>query len=69
MTLWVGLNENIYGKKTFYALAHGYFDGNQLRKRIESLFEAKNRNNDSKETFYNDTISVLNWMEKYKKSI
>lgn len=33
----VGLNEDIYDKQTFYALAHGYFDGNQLRKRIESL--------------------------------
>ena len=63
----VGLNENIYDKQTFYALDHGYFDGYQLRKRIEPLLETKNQNNNSKELFYNDTISVLNWMKKYKK--
>lgn len=60
----VGINENIYDKNTFYALAHGYFDGHQLRKRIEPLIETKNQKNNSKELFYNDTISVLMWMEK-----
>lgn len=65
----VGLNENIYDKKTFYSLAHGYFDGNQLRKRIEPLLEAKNQKNNSKELFYNDTISILSWMEKHKKQV
>lgn len=59
----VGLNENIYDRKTFYALAHGYFDGYQLRKRIEPLLKAKNQSNNSKELFYNDTISILLWME------
>lgn len=62
----VGLNEDIYDKQTFYALAHGYFDGNQLRKRIEPLIEAKNQSNKSKELFYNDTLSILQWMEQYK---
>ena len=62
----VGINEKIYDKNTFYSLAHGYFDGHQLRKRIEPLIESKNQSNNSKELFYNDTISVLMWMEKYK---
>ena len=62
----VGLNEDIYDKQTFYALAHGYFDGNQLRKRIEPLIEAENQSNKSKELFYNDTLSILQWMEQYK---
>lgn len=60
----VGINENIYDRNTFYALAHGYFDGNQLRKRIEPLIEAKNHSSKTNEVFYNDTISVLQWMDK-----
>ena len=62
----VGINEGIYDKDTFYALAHGYFDGNQLKKRIEPLLEAKNRSSKTNELFYNDTISVLRWMDKQK---
>jgi hypothetical protein len=38
----VGLNYGIYDKKTFYALAHGYFDKDPLRKRIEPIIEKKN---------------------------
>lgn len=60
----VGINENIYDRNTFYALAHGYFDGNQLRKRIEPLIETKNHSSKTNEVFYNDTISVLQWMDK-----
>ena len=30
----VGLENGIYDKHTFYALSHGYFDRDQLRKRI-----------------------------------
>ena len=63
----VGINEKIYDKDTFYSLAHGYFDGHQLRKRIEPLIESKNQSNNSKELFYNDTLSILSWMGKYKK--
>ena len=60
----VGVNTKIYDRKTFYALAHGYFDGYQLRKRIEPMIDVKNQNGKSKEIFYNDTISVLLWMDK-----
>ena len=60
----VGLNQGIYDKSTFYALAHGYFDGHQLRKRIEPVIENKNSSMNSKELFYNDTLSVLAWMDK-----
>lgn len=60
----VGLNTRIYDRNIFYALAHGYFDGNQLRKRIEPMLNAKNQSNNSAELFYNDTISVLLWMDE-----
>ena len=60
----VGVNTKIYDRKTFYALAHGYFDGHQLRKRIEPLIDSKNQSKNSKEVFYNDTKSVLLWMDK-----
>ena len=60
----VGINADIYDRKTFYALAHGYFDGYQLRKRIEPLIESKNQSKNSKELYYNDTLSVLQWMDE-----
>ena len=60
----VGINQGIYDKNTFYALSHGYFDGHQLRKRIEPLIETKNCSKNTNELFYNDTLSVLQWMEK-----
>lgn len=60
----VGLNRGIYDKNTFYALSHGYFDGHQIQKRIEPVIDSKNRSKNSKEQFYDDTLSVLRWMEK-----
>ena len=60
----VGLSQGIYDKNTFYALAHGYFDGHQLRKRIGPIIESKNSSKNSTELFYNDTLSVLEWMDK-----
>ena len=60
----VGLNQGIYDKNTFYALAHGYFDGYQIRSRIEPIIKSKNSSKNSKEQFYDDTQSVLQWMEK-----
>ena len=59
----VGLNQNIYDKNVFYVLSHGYFDGQQIRSRIEPLIESKNSRS-GKQQFYDDTISVLKWMEK-----
>lgn len=63
----VGVNNKIYDDKVFYSLAHGYFDGHQLRKRIEHLLNAKNTSNFSKELFYVNLYSVWDWMEKKAK--
>ena len=64
----VGINKKIYDEDTFYALAHGYFDGVALRKRIEPIIESKNKyKTRTNEIFYNDTISVLMWMDKKTK--
>lgn len=60
----VGLNTGIYDKNVFYALAHGYFDGHQIRKRIEPIIESKNSGKNGQEQFYNDTMSILAWMDK-----
>ena len=60
----VGINEGIYDKNTFYALAHGYFDGYQIRKRIEPIISSKNIRNTNQKMFYNDTVEVLLWMDK-----
>jgi len=60
----VGVNNKIYDDKVFYSLAHGYFDGHQLRKRIDPLLDAKNTSNFSKELFYVNLYSVWDWMEK-----
>lgn len=60
----VGINNKIYDDKVFYSLAHGYFDGHQLRKRIAPLLDVKNTSNFSKELFYVNLYSVWDWMEK-----
>lgn len=64
----VGLNCKIYDKKTFYALAHGYFDGYLLRKRIEPIIKEKNQKNNFEKLFYNDILAVISWMDKQSKS-
>lgn len=58
----VGLNQGIYDKDTFYALAHGYFDGPMLQSRIQPIIDTKNHGNHTNELFYNDTLSVMEWM-------
>ena len=63
----VGLNQGIYDKETFYALAHGYFDGSQLRNRIEPLIGCKNSANNKAAQYYDDILSTLRWMEKRGK--
>lgn len=60
----VGINQDIYDRKTFYALAHGYFDDVQLLERIEPIIHAKNSGRNTGELFYNDTLSVLAWMKQ-----
>ena len=37
----VGLNEKIYDDEVFYKLAHGYFDGHILYRRIEPILMSK----------------------------
>ena len=62
----VGINEKIYDKDVFYAMAHGYFDSHQLKKRIEPLLESKNKSNNTQQLFYTNIFSVLDWMRKKK---
>ena len=63
----VGVNEEIYDEDIFYAMAHGYFDGHQLKKRIKPLLEAKNKSNNSQQLYYVNIFAVLDWMEKKDK--
>lgn len=63
----VGINKRIYDKRTFYSLAHGYFDGSQIKSRIDPLINTKNSNGKNRELFYNDTLDVLKWMYKQSK--
>ena len=60
----VGVNERIYDEDIFYAMAHGYFDGYQLKKRIEPLLEAKNKSNNTQQLYYVNILAVLDWMKK-----
>lgn len=61
----VGLNEKVYDKNVFYKLAHGYFDGYILYRRIEPILMSKK----NAEQYYSNTYSVLEWMKKKSKSI
>ena len=56
----VGVNNNIYDKRTVYALAHGYFDGAQLKDRIIPLIQKKNSN--SNFDYYKNIDKVMKWM-------
>lgn len=57
----VGVNKGIYDRKTVYALAHGYLDGNQILSRILPLIERRNQNS---EDFYKNIKFVLGWMRE-----
>ena len=50
----VGVNQNIYDRKTVYALAHGYLDGNMLQSRIEPIIEKKHIN--ATEDYYENIL-------------
>ena len=63
----VGLNQGIYDKETFFALAHGYFDGQMLQKRIKPIIDKKNLRNNTGELFYNDTLAIMEWMSNKTK--
>lgn len=56
----VGINEKIYDKEVFYKLAHGYFDGHILYRRIEPILMSKK----NAEQYYSNTYSVLEQMNK-----
>lgn len=57
----VGVNLEIYDRKTVYALAHGYLDGKQILSRINPLIERKNKKDAD---YYENTHVVLDWMKK-----
>ena len=56
----IGINEKIYDRNVFYKMAHGYFDGHILYRRIEPLLSSKN----SADKYYKNIYSVLCWMKK-----
>ena len=59
----VGVNSEIYDRKTVYNLAHGFLDGTIL-KRIEPIINRKNF--DGKE-YYDNTKKVIAWMNEETK--
>ena len=56
----IGVNEKIYDKGVFYKMAHGYFDGHILYRRIEPILMSKK----NAEQYYSNTYSVLEQMNK-----
>ena len=58
----VGVNQNIYDRRTVYALAHGYLDGQVLKRRMEPIIDKKQIG--ASEDYYENIHAVLNWMEK-----
>ena len=59
----IGVNEKIYDKGVFYKMAHGYFDGHILYRRIEPILMSKK----NAEQYYSNTYSVLEQMNKKSK--
>jgi hypothetical protein len=57
---YIGINEKIYDKGVFYKMAHGYFDGHILYRRIEPILMSKK----NAEQYYSNTYSVLEQMNK-----
>lgn len=60
----VGVMRNIYDKKTVYELAHGYLDGNVIKRRIEPFLEQKNKHTEENEEYYANTRAMLRWMDE-----
>ena len=58
----VGVNQNIYDHRTVYALAHGYLDGQVLKRRMEPIIDKKQLG--ASEDYYENIHAVLSWMEK-----
>ena len=59
----VGVENNIYDKKTVYELAHGYLDGKALWSRLSPMMEAKNYDF-QKEDYFENIHKIMKWMEK-----
>ena len=59
----VGVENNIYDKKTVYELAHGYLDGKVLWSRLSPIMEAKN-NDFQKEDYFENIHKTMKWMDK-----
>lgn len=58
----VGVNQEIYDRKTVYELVHGYFDGKKLRSRMEPVIDQKNQGADK--DYYENIHKVLAWMDR-----
>ncbi len=58
----IGVNQEIYDRKTVYELAHGYFDGKKLRSRMEPVIDTKNQGADK--DYYENIHKVLAWMDR-----
>ena len=58
----VGVDQEIYDRKTVYELAHGYFDGKKLRSRMEPVIDQKNQGADK--DYYENIHKVLAWMDR-----
>lgn len=57
----VGVKQKIYDRKTVYELAHGYFDGEKLKRRIEPIIGRKN--SQSEHDYYSNIHWMLEWMD------
>lgn len=60
----VGVNQNIYDKKTVYELAEGYLDGT-IKKRISPIIDRKNRYGSV--DYYENIHALYAWMDEYKE--
>ena len=61
----VGVNLEIYDRKTIYNLAHGFLDGTIL-KRIEPIMNRKNFDGNE---YYDNTKKVIAWMNEETKKL
>ena len=61
----VGVNQNVYDKKTLFDLAHGYFDSPTIINRISPMIEHKQKN--ANEDYFQNIHKVLEWMEQTNK--
>ena len=59
----VGVNENIYDKKTVYKLADDYLDG-AIKSRIEPIIERKNFGD---KDYYENIHQFYAWMDQKKR--